>query len=226
MTTAFLILKAHSQRVPGKNLRLLAGRPLFRWIVDSLLQTPEISGLLIDTDCADRLVQAGLPADPRLQLVARDPALRGDAVTADALIGANLPRLGAGPILMTHATTPFLRPATLSRAIAAFEAGPQDSLLGVSVHQARFWSGPGAPLNHDPARLVPTQELPPWFEENSTIYLFRAATFHEVGGRVGRRPLLFPTPRLESVDIDTEEDWALAEAIARGLAPQGPYSPG
>lgn len=217
MTVAFLILKAHSERVPGKNLRVLGDRPLFRWIVDALLATPQVARVLVDTDCAPLLRERGLPDDARLLLRERDPALRGDRVTADALIASNLAALGDGPILMSHATSPFLSPATLGAAIDAFRGGPGDSLFGVSQHQARFWAGPGRPLNHDPTRLLPTQELPPWFEENSTLYLFTARGFLRTGSRIGQRPLLFETPRLESVDIDTEEDWALAEVLARGL---------
>jgi CMP-N-acetylneuraminic acid synthetase len=59
-----------------------------------------------------------------------------------------------------------------------------------------------------------TQELPPYFEENSNLYLFTAASFAATNARIGQRPLLFETPRLESVDIDDEEGWRLAEILA------------
>lgn len=221
MTVAFLILKEHSARVPGKNFRTLGDRPLFMWIIHTLLATPEVEGLVIDSDCCRRLRHLGLGRHPRITLVDRDQALLGDDVTADALIAANLDRLGDGPILMTHATTPFLRTETLSAAIQRFEAlrrdDEADSLFGASRHQARFWSAQGRPLNHDPKALLPTQQLEPWFEENSTLYLFTAQGFRASGARVGDRPAIFETGRVESVDIDTEADWALAEAIALGL---------
>ena len=217
MTVAFLIIKAHSQRVPDKNFRPLAGRPLFRWIVDALLATPAVARVVIDTDCAQRLRAVGLPDDDRLALLDRHPSLLGDHVTANRLIEGSLPHLGTGAILMTHATSPFLQPETLGRAIARFQASNADSLFGVTRHQARFWRSDGRAVNHDPADLVPTQQLEPWFEENSSLYLFTAASFRATGARIGRAPELFETPALESIDIDTEDDWVLAEAVAGGL---------
>lgn len=221
MITAFLILKAHSERVPGKNFRDLGGRPLYRWILDALLATRGVGRVLVDTDARELLDQHGLPDDPRLILRDRDPALRGDSVTANALIAANLGAFGDGPVLMSHATSPFLAPDTLGAAAARFDSlrrfGQADSLFGVTRVQSRFWHAAGAPVNHDPQRLVPTQQLEPWFQENSSLYLFTAASFQATGSRIGARPALFETPLLESLDIDTEEEWALAELIARGL---------
>lgn len=218
---AFLILKAHSERVPGKNLRPLGGRPLFRWILDTLLSCDAVERVVLDTDAQPLFRAAGLPTDPRLTVVDRAPELRGDAVTATALIAANLERLGEGPILMTHATSPFLRAETIAAAVGRFvsarESGYCDAIFGATVHKARFWTAAGQPLNHDPARLLPTQQLPPWHEENSTLYLFDRAGFLAGGGRLGTRALPFPTSRLESLDIDTESDWELAATVARGL---------
>lgn len=221
MTTAFLILKAHSARVPGKNFRDLGGRPLYRWIMDALLATPGVERLLVDTDARPLLQAHGLPVDPRLQLHDRDPALRGDHVTANALIAAHLDAFGDAPVLMSHATSPFLRPETLAAALqryAALRAADQaDSLFGATRVQARYWRADGSAVNHDPGRLVPTQQLEPWLEENSSLYLFTAESFRQSGARIGRRPAVFETPRLQALDIDTEEDWALAQVVARGL---------
>ena len=81
--------------------------------------------------------------------------------------------------------------------------------------QSRFYGADGRPLNHDPNNLVRTQDLDPWFEENSNLYLFTADSFRSSRARIGCRPLMFETPRLESVDIDDQAGWDAAEAIAR-----------
>jgi CMP-N-acetylneuraminic acid synthetase len=93
-------------------------------------------------------------------------------------------------------------------------AGAADSLFSVTRHQTRFYRADGAPINHDPDNLVRTQDLEPWFEENSCLYLFSQASFAATGARIGRHPILFEIPRGEAVDIDDAEDWALAEALA------------
>ncbi len=218
--TAYVILKRHSQRVPGKNFRPLGGRPLYRWVLDTLLAVGAIDAVVLDTDAADQLRRLGLPADPRLRLRDRPAALRGDHITANALIAAAIAdgALSGDTLLMTHPTNPFLSAATVRAAIARFRdarrRGSGDSLFTVTRHQSRFYGADGRPLNHDPATLLPTQELEPWFEENSNLYVFDAASFAATGSRIGARPVLLESPRGESLDIDTPEDWAAAERIA------------
>jgi CMP-N-acetylneuraminic acid synthetase len=219
---ALLIIKAHSERVPGKNFRPLGGTPLFRWIVDALLAVPEIERVVIDTDARPLLSEGGLPASERIWVRDRPPELRGNHVTANALIRSVLPEAPARTWLMSHATNPFLRAETIRRALQAWHeassSGRADSLVSVSSHQSRFYFSDGRPVNHTPDQLVPTQELPPLLEENSCLYVFTPESFGATGSRVGRAPLFFPTPRVESIDIDTEEDWELAALVAAGLS--------
>ena len=80
--------------------------------------------------------------------------------------------------------------------------------------QARFYRADGSAVNHEPANLIRTQDLEMWFEENSNLYIFSSDSFAQTGARIGRQPLLFPTPLLESVDIDGPDDWALATALS------------
>ncbi len=212
MTQAFVILKRESERVPGKNWRLLEGRPLYQWILDTLAELPTVDRVLIDTD-APELVTA-LP-DARFHVHRRAAALCGHEITANALLAAHLPDRGGEPWLMVHATSPFLRAATLARALTRFALGDVDSLFGATCHRARFWREDGTPLNHDPALLVPTQALAPLYEEDSSLYLFTPDSFWRTGSRLGQRPAPFAVPRLEALDIDTEEDRDLVAAIAR-----------
>ncbi|MFD2580810.1 hypothetical protein ACFSTD_24210 [Novosphingobium colocasiae] len=58
-----------------------------------------------------------------------------------------------------------------------------------------------------------TQDLEPWFEENSNLYVFSKASFAATNARIGGKPMMFETPMLESIDIDTPEQWEVAEAV-------------
>jgi CMP-N-acetylneuraminic acid synthetase len=51
------------------------------------------------------------------------------------------------------------------------------------------------------------------FLENSCLYLFEKETFRQTKTRIGKKPILFVTPQLESVDIDTEDDWLVASLL-------------
>ena len=80
--------------------------------------------------------------------------------------------------------------------------------------QTRFYREDASPVNHDPNNLLRTQDLETWYEENSNLYLFSGESFAATNARIGRKPLLFPTPMLESIDIDNHETWCLAEMVA------------
>jgi len=217
---ALLFVKGESVRVPDKNFRRLGDRPLFRWIVDTVLRLPSVDRLLINTDVGNRLVESGLPEDSRIRVQDRAPALCGNDVTANALLQPMVAAEGAERYLLVHATCPFLQVDTITQALTLYDQaiaqGTGDSLFGVTRHQTRFYTPGGAALNHDPARLVPTQDLEPTYEENSSLYIFSKDSFEQTGSRIGRRPVLFETPATESLDIDTELDWDRAVTHATG----------
>lgn len=217
-TVALLPMKANSQRVKGKNFRPLQGRPLFRWILDSLLAIAEIDRVVIDTDARAILAENGLTDGPRVTIRDRRPELCGDLVSMNRILADDIAAHPAETYLMTHTTNPMLESASIAAALAQYRAavaaGTGDSLFTVNRVQSRFYRAGGSAVNHDPANLIQTQDLEPWFEENSCLYIFSGASFAASGARIGRRPVMYPTPKLESVDIDTPEDWEMAECVA------------
>jgi CMP-N-acetylneuraminic acid synthetase len=216
---ALLPMKAHSERVKGKNFRELGGKPLFRWMLDTLLAIDAISTVVINTDARSVLAERGLVESPRVRIRDRKPELCGDFVSMNLVLADDVANVAADVYLMTHTTNPFLSAETISAALAAYEqgvaAGTADSLFTVNKVQTRFYRRDGSAVNHDPSNLVRTQDLEPWFEENSNLYVFSGESFARCDARIGRKPILFEMSKVESVDIDDQADWDLADAIAR-----------
>ena len=219
---ALLPLKGHSARVPGKNFRDFAGKPLVRHMLDTLLAIDDIEQVVINTDARATLEALGVGALPRVTIRDRRPEICGDFVSMNRVIEDDLQAIASDVYLMTHTTNPLLGSDTVTRALSAFydasAVGRADSLFTVNRFQTRFYGEDGRAINHDPKVLVRTQDLEPWFEENSNLYIFTRASFAATGARIGARPMMFETPRIESVDIDDFEGWRLAEALA-GAAP-------
>jgi len=211
-------MKANSQRVKGKNFRALHGKPLFAWILDSLLAVPEIDEVVINTDARHILAENGLTDSDRVRIRDRSAALCGDTVSMNLILADDIAAVQADTYLMTHTTNPMLTPATIKAGLDAYHAGvaagTADSLFTVNKIQTRFYRADGSPVNHDPANLIQTQDLEPWFEENSNLFIFSGPSFAGTNARIGKKPILHEMDKMEAVDIDTPEDWALAEAVA------------
>lgn len=224
-TIALLPMKAHSARVSGKNFRSFAGKPLFRWILDSLLSLDEIDAVIINTDAREILAQNGLVSEGRVIVRDRKPEICGDFVSMNLVLADDISSVSAETYLMTHTTNPLLGPATIRGALEAYKdgaaAGRCDSLFTVNRFQTRFYREDGSPVNHDPNVLMRTQDLEPWFEENSNLYIFNRESFARTNARIGAHPLLFETPRIESADIDDQEGWDIAETLASASVSAG-----
>jgi CMP-N-acetylneuraminic acid synthetase len=218
-TIALLPMKAHSARVSGKNFRDFAGKPLFRWILDTLLEVKEIDRIVINTDARDILAEKGLVDTDRILIRDRKPEICGDFVSMNLVIADDLENVQADAYVMTHTTNPLLSSGTIRAALASYAtgvvSGAHDSLFTVNKFQTRFYRADGSPVNHDPNNLIRTQDLEPWFEENSNLYIFTRESFVATNARIGKNPILFETPRAESADIDDQDGWDIAETLAK-----------
>lgn len=216
---ALLPMKAHSERVEGKNFRVFNGKPLFRWILESLLEVESIDVVIINTDARSMLARHGLVDSDRVLIRDRCPELCGDFVSMNRILADDVAAVMADLYVMTHTTNPLLSSATIQNALKMFQEKRNkfDSLFSVTKVQSRFYRADGSPVNHDPNNLIRTQDLEPWFEENSNLYIFTRESFEKTNSRIGTMPLLFETPRLESFDIDTPDDWMICESLAKGV---------
>lgn len=222
---ALLPMKAHSARVKQKNFRTIAGKPLYRWILEALLAVDEIDSIVINTDARETLVASGLTQElsgGRIVIRDRRPDLCGDFVSMNLVLADDIQNTTADHYFMTHTTNPLLAPKTINamikKYVEGYREGSADSLFTVNRLQTRFYTTMGEPINHDPNNLIRTQDLEPYFEENSVGYFFSRDSFSLTNARIGKKPILYTTPRLESVDIDEPSDWFIAESLLRRVA--------
>jgi CMP-N-acetylneuraminic acid synthetase len=211
---ALVPMRHHSQRVPGKNIRPLAGKPLFHHIIGSLLSCPEIAQVVVDTD--SQPIMDGLQQHfPTVRIIDRPAHLRGDAMSMNEILLYDTTQVEADYYLQTHSTNPLLRPSTISRAIQTMIAHMHeyDSLFSVTPRHVRLWDQLGRAINHNPAILLQTQDLPPVYEENSCLYIFSRQNLLKRLNRVGERPWMFTMQASEAWDIDDELDFAISEFL-------------
>ena len=211
---ALVPMRHHSQRVPGKNYRPLAGKPLFHHILETLLAIPELDQVVVDTD-SEPVMEDLRQHFPQVVIINRPENLRADDIPMNDILLHDTEQVQADFYLQTHSTNPLLRPETVSRAIETFLAAypAKDSLFSVTRWQTRLYDQHGAAINHDPSVLLQTQDLPPVYEENSCLYLFTRQNLLERHHRIGTNPILFEIDSSEAWDIDEELDFAITDFL-------------
>jgi len=210
---AFVPMRHSSERVPKKNYRPFAGKPLYHHIIQTLLNCPQINQVCIDTDSPFILEEAP-KYFPDVKLLMRPENLRAGEISMNEVLLNSASQVEADIYLQTHSTNPLLRSETVSKAINQFLNSPDtDSLFGVTRLQTRLYSAQGKAVNHDPNVLLRTQDLPPIYEENSNIYIFKPEVLSERKNRIGYNPIMFEIDRDEAWDIDEEVDFQIAELL-------------
>ncbi len=221
---AFVPIRHESQRLPGKNYRLLGDKPLYYYMISTLLNIEEICCVIIDTNspiviegCNDYFKEY---LKEKLIVMERNPELTDPMISMNMLIESFLVKRKDFVdciIFQTHVTNPFLKDSTIISAIKQYRQvlseGTYDSLFSVSTCRTRFYDSNKMPINHDPNNLVQTQDLSPIYEDNSCIYLFTKESFEKKKNRLGESPYLYLMhDKEELVDIDWLTDFELAEA--------------
>ena len=213
--TALVPIKDHSERVKGKNFRDFCRKPLFHHIIHTLDRVYAVDAVVIDTD-SPRVIAEAPGLSRKVQVIERPAELCGDYVSTNRIFEYDLSQTEADIYIQTHTTNPLLKAETIAKAIAKFISieDEYDSLFGVNKYQSRFYMHDATPVNHDPEKLIRTQDLQPMYEENSCLYVFTKGSFKKKSRRIGVKPFMFVTSPIESTDIDDEFSFRIAELLA------------
>jgi CMP-N-acetylneuraminic acid synthetase len=215
---AIVPMRHSSERVPGKNYRDFAGKPLYRHIVENLLACPSIQQVVIDTD-SPVILEDAAKHFPKVLLLERPENLRAGDIPMNDVLLHTTGQVDADLFLQTHSTNPLLSAATIEQGVQLFlkQFPIYDSLFTVTRLQTRLWDSLTRAVNHNPNILLRTQDLPPIYEENSCMYIFSRQILLQKHNRLGDRPFMLEIPREEAQDIDVELDFRIAEFLYKQL---------
>lgn len=205
---AFVPIKLNNQRLPGKNLLPLGGKPMCRRIFEALL---EVEGLdEVVAYCSDEALIPYLPDGARF--LRRPEALDGDLVKGAEIYASFLSDVEADAYVLAHATSPFVRPESIQRGVDAILSGGHDSAFAAQRVQTFAWFR-GEPLNYSLDDVPRTQDIEPVWVETSAFYAFRREVFERGGRRIGDSPLIVEVDGMEAVDVDEPADYELAKRM-------------
>lgn len=205
---AVMPIKLNSERCPGKNIRILGGKPLLQYELDNLKETGLCDS--INVFCSDESVVPFLPKG--VAFIQRPKDLDLSSSNFSQIFRCFMDIIKADIYVYAHATAPFISAETMKQCIDAVKSGKYDSAFCAEKLQDYLWTN-GKPLNFNATNLPRTQDLKPIYKETSGVYVFKREVFENLGRRIGINPFIKEVSFKEAVDIDNPEDFYLAEIL-------------
>lgn len=209
---ALMPLRGGSKSIPGKNLRPIAGCPLFSWSLREAIASGCFDEVYVATD-SPSIRQAVGEMCPQAVVLDRSAASAADTAGTELILEEFQARVHFDVLCLIQATSPWTKAEHLREAKAQFEAASWDSLLTVAPMKRFFWSADGQPLNYDPANRPRRQDFPGQLTENGAFYFTKAETLRRCRTRLAGNIGLYRMPESTLLEIDEPADWAAAEQL-------------
>ena len=201
-------IKLNNERLPGKNTKLLAGKPLLQYELLTLQKTGLVDDIYVY--CSDTAVCDFLPQG--IKFIKRSEELDLPTSNFTQIFEAFMNEVAADIYVYAHATAPFISIVTMKQCIEEVKTGNYDSAFCAVKIQDFLWCE-GRPLNFDASNIPRSQDLKPIYRETSGIYVFTRDVFLKYRRRIGNNPFIKEVNYKEAVDINNPEDFELAEAM-------------
>ena len=199
--------------MPGKNLRLLYGKPLCNYIFETVKQLDFIDEKFVY--CSDDRISSHIPFG--IKFLKRSTILDSNNTKGTEIIEKFIYDVSADVYVLAHVTQPFTKASSINTALKKVLNKGYDSAFSAIELQDYCWYK-DKPLNYSLDNLVTTQNLEPVYIETGAFYIFKRTVFEALHRRIGNNPYMHIVDEFEKIDIDTEKDFLFAEAVAEYLA--------
>jgi len=221
--TAFLPCRSGSQRVKKKNTRRFSNieNGLIYLKLKQLIKSRSIDKIILSTndEQVKNIAQMLLnDSGGKVVIDDRPDIYATSTASTDDLIQYASQLFKEEVVLWTHVTSPFIGSQLYDRIISKYfeeiNTGYYDSLMTVTKIESFIWND-HAPINYDrnKEKWPRTQTLLPVYEVNSGVFLAHSEIYNNYSDRIGERPYYFELQHPQSIDIDTEEQYQMAERI-------------
>jgi N-acylneuraminate cytidylyltransferase len=212
-TVCIIPIKENSERVQGKNFKFLAGKKLYEHIITTAIKAECFDDIYVDTNSDEIKTYAlsvGIKVIDRLERLATNSANGNDLLVYH---GEILPQYDC--YFQMFATAPFLQVSTVKKCYEVLTNSLEyDSCFTALEHHGFFWLN-NTPINYRPDILPRSQDLNAVVEETTALYGIKKESLSKYRCRIGKNPYVNFISKFEAVDINTEEDFAIAEYIGK-----------
>lgn len=211
--TALIPVRKGSQRVRNKNIKPFANSSLLEIKINALKRVSSIESIVVSSDCKEMLAIArklGVKAHVREKYFASSEASNSDFFS-------NLARSIDGEYFMySPVTCPLISQETYYECISEFQNNTVENLITVAPVKHHMWLD-GSPLNYDISKSPNSQDLPDIYKLTYGVCLISKRDMIRCKNVVTERPTFKILDEIESIDIDTEFDFLVAEHVYKRL---------
>ncbi len=205
--------RLRSKRITKKNLRLLGGRPLISYVIEAAKASRYFDEIYVNSE-ADVFQKIAL--EHNVRFYHRDAALAGDAVQNHAFLSDFMANIKADIIVQINPTSPFITATDIQNLLKEMHEGGYSTVLSVKSEQIECICQ-GRPVNFNPTReMLASQDLPPLFLFTAGMMAWKVSDYVGTYG-VPASTGYFVLDGAATLDIDTEQDWRLAEATLASM---------
>ena len=209
----FIPIKANSERVPGKNLRVLNGKKLYQYICEHVKEADVFDDIFIDTNSSevkDYALKMGF------KVIERKPELAQNTANGNDLLVHHFELFpDYDYYFQLFATAPYMMPDTIRECYNKLVSSDEyDSCFTALENHSFYWYA-GTPINYRPCILPRSQDMLPVVEETTGLYGMSKESLSKYRCRIGSNPYIHFVSKFEAVDINTEEDLKVAEFIGK-----------
>ena len=210
---AYMPLRGGSKSIPGKNIRNLAGKPLFAWALGEAMRSGCFHEIHAGTDAEPIREAVRSQFGDAVILQERSPQTCTDEASTESALLEFSARVDFDVLCLIQATSPLTSAADFRAAQKQFLAEKADSLLTATRTKRFIWSPAGQPLNYTPAGRPRRQDFTGSFMENGAFYFTRREVLENMHCRLGGRTSIYEMPAETAVEIDEPADWSQVETV-------------
>lgn len=209
---AFIPIKQNSERVKGKNFRVLGDKKLYEHIIENAISANCFDKIYIDTDSKE--IKEYVKEIEEVEIIDRKPELATNTANGNDLLvyhGKIKPEYDY--YFQLFATAPFLRAETIKKCVDILSnSNTHDSIFTGIERRGFFWLN-NNPVNYRPGVLPRSQDLVPLIEETTALYGIKKESLTRYNCRIGEYPYIYKVDFIEAIDINTVDDLITAEVF-------------
>lgn len=213
-------LRGGSKGIPGKNIKMIAGRPLCQWSIDAALESGVFDRVIVSTDSREIADIVSELNGTKVDIMIRPYELALDDTPTESVMKHIAETEAFSVMCLIQATCPLTEPHDFRAARAKFISWGADSMLTVTKLKKFVWEPVDynflvEPINYNPRSRPMRDNIDSLFVETGNFYFTKKWVLNSLNSRLGGYTCRYIIPEERAVDIDDMEDFKKAEFYLR-----------